>query len=509
MSSNLPTSDTADTMIDKPGVYIKTHGCQMNEYDSRKLLKILEAGYTQVGSPEEASLVIINTCSVREKPEQKLYSALGRLQELKAENPRLLVGVGGCVAQQEGQNIINKSKTVDFVFGTHNLSLVPALIDARSSGKGPQVAVDYRDEWEDLPLGLGGDSRVSAYVSISRGCNKDCSYCIVPTTRGKEVSRPIEELLREVRLLAHRGAREVILLGQTVNSYGLDLNPRISFVDLLSRVSDISGVERIRFMSPHPQEIRQDFIDFLADCPKICRHIHMPLQSGSNRILKLMNRNYKREKYLRIIETLKSRVPDVSISTDLIIGFPSETEKDFQDSMEILESVRFDSSYSFIFSPRPGTIASTSLADRTLIDEVSEDEKRERLARWQQRQNEITAENLEQWVGKTSEVLIEGASMHNPELLRGRTSQNFVVNLQTKVPKLKLGMFAAVKLTEVSRYTMKGEFLEILQRPAQAVAKSTDELIGNAENGSDSTLTSLDKITKLNMILPNEGITII
>lgn len=447
----------------KPGVFIKTNGCQMNEYDSKKLLKILEPSYREVESPLDAQLVIVNTCSVRDKPEQKLYSVLGELKELKDLNPDLLIGVGGCVAQQQGKEIVRRSGAVDFVFGTHNLSLVPTLIDARQNGESPQVAVDYRDEWEELPLGLGGETKASTFISISRGCNKNCTYCIVPITRGKEVSRPLDELLREVRIQAHRGAREIVLLGQTVNSYGRDFSPRMSFVDLLERVAEIPGVERIRFTSPHPQEIRQDFIDFLVSCPKVCRHVHMPLQSGSNRILQLMNRNYRREKYLRIVESLRSRAPDVALTTDVIVGFPGETEQDFLETLEMLEMVQFDSSYSFIFSARPGTVAEhlpgasrNESEDKAVLD---------RLYRFQERQNQITTQRLQSWQGKTVEILIDGPSSRDSSLMKGRTSQNFVVNLQTPVPHLKPGMFATVKIIDVSRYTLKGNALAISQAP--------------------------------------------
>jgi tRNA-2-methylthio-N6-dimethylallyladenosine synthase len=457
---NIPNGQKDEATLDsRQGVYIKTYGCQMNEYDSKKILKILEPTYKEVDSPESASLVILNTCSVRDKPEQKVYSLLGELSELKSQNPSLMVGVGGCVAQQEGQTIVKRSKVVDFVFGTHNLSLVPALIQNRIDGKGRQVAVDYRDEWEDLPIGLGGDTKVCALVSISRGCNKNCSYCIVPTTRGVEASRSAEEILREIRLQAHRGAREVLLLGQTVNSYGLDLSPKLSFVNLLSKISEIEGIERIRFMSPHPQEVRQDFIDFLADCPKICRHIHMPLQAGSNRILKLMNRNYRREKFLRIIESLRARVPEVAITTDLIIGFPSETEQDFQDSMDILEKVRFDNSYSFIFSERPGTGAVEMLKSGALTDDISQELKKERLAKWQLRQQEISNEILQTWLGREAEILIDGISSADSTQFKGRTSQNFMVNLTEQPAGLKMGMFAKVKIDHIARYSVRGKVI--------------------------------------------------
>lgn len=445
----------------RQGVYIRTYGCQMNEHDTQKLYKILEKEYQPVDSPDKADLVLINTCSVREKPEQKLYSVLGEMKELKSEKPGLMVGVCGCVAQQEGEAILKKGRSVDFVFGTHNLSLVPSLIQLRKSGAPPQVAVNYREDWEELPLGFadvdparhGQAKRVTAFISISRGCNKSCTYCIVPTTRGPEVSRDISEIEREVKLAVHRGSKEIVLLGQTVNSYGLDLSPRVSFVALLERISTIEGVERIRFVSPHPQEVRADFIECVSSNPKVCRHIHMPLQSGSDRILKLMNRNYRREKYLRIIEELKSRVPDIAITTDIIVGFPGETEEDFQQTLEILEIAKFDLSYSYAFSPRPGTPAAE------MPELISHEEKLRRLQVWQARQEQIQGERLQQWVGKTVDVLIDSHNKMDDRCMQGRISQNFVVNFLEPYPGLSLGAIVKAKITGKKRFTLMGELV--------------------------------------------------
>ena len=362
-----------------------------------------------------------------------------------------MVGVGGCVAQQEGDNIVKRSRVVDFVFGTHNLSLVPSLIDARKSGKEPQVAIDYREDWEDLPLGINGGNRVSAFVSISRGCNKDCTYCIVPTTRGKEVSRDPAEIEKEVRIAVYRGAKEIVLLGQTVNSYGRDLSPRIPFVDLLNKISEIDGVERIRFTSPHPQEVRQDFYELVATNPKVCRHIHMPLQSGSDRILKLMNRNYRRDKYLRIIDELRERVPDIAITTDIIVGFPGETEEDFRQTLEVMDYVQFDGSFSFVFSARPGTVAAE------MQDDLIHSEKLARLQELQRKQEQISQVRLGQWVGKQAEVLIDGPSQNDPARLCGRLSQNITVNLTEHPEELEPGSLVEVNITDKARYTLRGE----------------------------------------------------
>ena len=442
----------------RPGVYIRTFGCQMNEYDSLKLARILGDRYRSVSRPEQAQLVIINTCSVRDKPEQKLYSLLGEMRELKSGRPELMVGVGGCVAQQEGERIVQRSPVVDFVFGTHNLSLVPALIDRRREGAAPQVAVNYRDEWEELPLGFSEDFHpVSVFVSISRGCNKNCTYCIVPTTRGREVSRALDEIVREVRLAAHRGAREVVLLGQTVNSYGLDFKPRASFAGLLEAVAAVEGIERIRFTSPHPQEVRGDFIELVARNPKVCRHMHLPLQSGSDRVLKAMNRNYRRARYLKIVEDLRSRVPDLAVTTDIIVGFPGETEADFEATLEMLNLVRYDSSFSFMFSPRPGTPAAA------LPDDVPAEVKLERLHRFQRRQDEISTEQLQSWIGRPVEVLLEGPSQADPDILRGRSSQNLTVNLTRREPALQPGMVVEAVVAGAARYTLRGDFVRIIK----------------------------------------------
>lgn len=445
---------------EKKGVYIRTYGCQMNEYDTQKLYKILEKDYVAVDTPEKAALVLINTCSVRDKPEQKLYSVLGEIKEIKEVKPDMMVGVCGCVAQQEGEKIIKRGAIVDFVFGTHNLSLVPSLIQLRKKGAPPQVAVNYREEWEELPLGFadidptrnGQKQHVTAFISISRGCNKNCSYCIVPTTRGPEVSRAMSEIEREVKLAVHRGSKEIVLLGQTVNSYGLDLSPRVSFVTLLERVADIPGVERIRFTSPHPQEIRKDFIDFVSTCPKMAHHIHMPLQSGSDRILRLMNRNYRRSKYLNIIDALKSRVPDIAVTTDIIVGFPGETEEDFQQTLEVMEIVQFDQSYSYAFSARPGTAAAS------MKEFLTQEQKLDRLQVLLKHQEQIMSKRLAGWVGREVEVLVDGHNRHDERCFQGRISQNFTFNFTEPHDddRVGLGSLVRAKVLGQKRFTLFG-----------------------------------------------------
>ena len=437
------------SMNAKPGLYIRTFGCQMNEYDSSKLAKLLEEDYTLVQSPEKAGLILVNTCSVREKPEQKLYSLLGQLRPLKEQNPDLIVGVGGCVAQQEGKNIVQRSRVVDFVFGTHNLSLVPSLVKLCREGAPPQVAVDYRDEWEDLPCGLAGTNRITVPIAVSRGCNCKCSYCIVPVTRGPEISRHPDEIEREAFLAVRQGAKEVVLLGQNVNSYGGDLSPKTTFAGLLNRISLIEDLARIRFISPHPREVRRDFIDLFSENLKVCRHIHLPLQSGSNAVLRAMRRNYRREKYIEIVDELRARIPDISFTTDIIVGFPGETDGDFQETLEIMEYVQFDSSYSFMFSPRPGTPAA-AMAGR-----LPEEEKLRRLQLLQKRQEQITSARLKLWLGKNDQVLLEGPSPANENIMQGRLSQNIMVHLDKPYKGLEAGIIADIEIFEAGRHSLR------------------------------------------------------
>ncbi len=427
----------------------------MNEYDTEKLAKILESEYYRVDNPLDAELILINTCSVRDRPEQKLYSLLGELKEIKDERPSLMIGVGGCVAQQEGATILKRNKAVDFVFGTHNLSLVPSLIEKRHSLGKPQVAIDYRDEWEDLPLGFSGAGRASVPISISRGCNKNCSYCIVPTTRGREVSRSLAEIEKEVRISAHRGAKEIVLLGQTVNSWGLDLVPRLKFPYLLQKLSEIQGIERIRFVSPHPQEVRDDFIDLVVTNPKIARHIHLPLQSGSNRILKAMNRNYKKERYLDIVSALRSRVPDMGLTTDIIVGFPGETEEDFLETLELMKQVQFQNSYSYMFSPRPGTGA------EAMEDDVPHEEKLRRLQILQVEQEKMSASILSKYIGREVEILIDGPIQGAPTKLHGRSSQNISVNLEDENLPFGAGDIIKATVTGAARFSLRASVVRI------------------------------------------------
>ena len=447
---------------DKKGLWIKTFGCQMNEYDSEKVLALLSDGYRPVETPEEATVAFINTCSVRDKAEHKLYSLLGRLRDLKNDNPDLVIGVGGCVAQQEGKAIISRSPTVDFVVGTHNLSLVPSLIKQAQETKTRGVAVNYREEWEELSpqideytkdvLEFGASFR--ALVSIQRGCSKHCSFCVVPTTRGEQVSRDPAEILREIKLKVNLGAKEVLLLGQTVNSFGLDLSPRYKFEKLIRDIAEIPGVKRIRFSSPHPQEVKPEFIELYGDVAQLCPHIHLPLQSGSDRILKLMNRNYRRGRYLEIVESLRARMPGISITTDVIVGFPTETEQDFEDSLDIMRQVSYSGSFSFMYSRRPNTKAITF--DKS--DEIEISVAHERLLRLQELQDQICTKENAKWLGKTVEVLAEGSVRNLPSAKRGRIPENTLVEILEG--EAKPGDLVKIKVDYTSSRGLKGTIVE-------------------------------------------------
>ena len=467
-------SSTLAKATERVGVHIKTFGCQMNEYDSEKIFNLLSDNYKPVQLVDEAEVVIINTCSVREKGEQKLFSFLGRLAKEKKAGRELVVGVCGCVAQQEGKRIIERERSVDFVVGTHNLSLIPELLERARKGADSQVCIDYRDEWEELPSEFDSFTEVHgeesfqkdsfgsfyspprAMVAIQRGCNKHCSFCVVPTTRGKEVSRDPQEILREVKYKASAGAKEVMLLGQTVNSYGRDLSPRYPFERLVEEIASIPQIKRVRFTSPHPQDVRKGFLDLYANVAELCPHIHLPLQSGSNRILKLMNRNYNVERYIDIVNSVRERSPDIAITSDIIVGFPTETDKDFERTMEIVEQTNYSSVFSFKYSIRPNTVAKTEFGSE---DEVREDIKSTRLTTLQARQKEITHQYHSTFVGNKTEVLIEKIVLTdgNNRLLRGRNPQNILVEMGERDANTKLGDLVDVTVQSASPYSLKGE----------------------------------------------------
>lgn len=453
------------------GLFVKTYGCLMNEYDSEKVSALLKSSHRLVASAAQADTVFVNTCSVREKGEHKLFSLLGQLKELKEAKPGMVIGVGGCVAQQEGAQLVKRAPFVDFVVGTQNLSLIPSLVSGASAGRESQVAVDYREDWESLPdslqpfelehdgVSLVQPQAIRALVSIQRGCNKRCAFCVVPTTRGLEVSRSMDEILRETQRKVGMGAREVLLLGQTVNSYGRDLSPRQSFADLIKRLADIPNLERIRFTSPHPADVRPDFLDLYANTPQLCPHIHLPLQSGSDRILKLMNRSYRSERYLEIVESLLQRCPQIAFSTDVIVGFPTETEEDFQASFAMLERVRYHQVYSFKYSRRPNTVAKDQfMPDQEVDPLVAQD----RLSRLQKLQFQHSEERNAELVGQTVAVLIEGRNRVDGAQFRGRSPNNVLVEITASgegITRLRPGLTVPVHIEHATPHAVRGGLL--------------------------------------------------
>lgn len=382
-------------------LYIETLGCAMNTRDSDHMISELEKkeGYTLTDKPSEADLILINTCSVREKPERKLFSEIGQFAKLK--KPGAKIGVCGCTASHMGESIIKKAPSVDFVLGARNVSKITEVIHRP---KAVEVSIDYDDS--TYVYDIARNTGIKALLNISIGCDKKCAYCIVPHTRGKEISIPLDLLLKEAKKLVDNGVKEIMLLGQNVNNYGVRFSrehPKINFSGLLHELGKIEGLERIRFTSPHPLHMDDEFLEEFARNPKVCKSIHIPLQSGSSKVLKAMRRGYSKEWYLDRIERLKSLVPDVGISTDIIVGFPTESDEDFKDTMDVLERVRFDTLYSFIYSPRPHT-ESASWSDELMVDaKVAQ----ERLARLQARHREILSEDAKKEIGKIHYVLIE------------------------------------------------------------------------------------------------------
>ena len=436
-------------------LYIRTFGCQMNEYDSAKMADVL--GQAQAGGveptddPAQADIVLFNTCSVREKAQEKVFSDLGRLRALKRERPDLVIGVGGCVASQEGANIVSRAPYVDVVFGPQTLHRLPQLIDARRRTGRPQVDVSFPEieKFDHLP-----PARVegaSAFVSIMEGCSKYCSFCVVPYTRGEEVSRPFEDVLTEVAVLAEQGVREVTLLGQNVNAYrGATADGELAdFAMLLEYVAEIPGIGRIRYTTSHPREFSQRLIDAHGAIDALAGHVHLPVQSGSDRVLAAMKRGYSVLEYKSIVRRLRAARPDVSITSDFIVGFPGETARDFERTMALIDEVGFDGSFSFVYSPRPGTPA----AD--LADDTSASEKLERLQRLQAATDAQARRISESMVGTTQRVLVEGPSRKDPAELAARTGNNRVVNFPG-APGLA-GSMVALRIVGALPHSLRGE----------------------------------------------------
>ena len=407
-------------------LYIKTHGCQMNEYDSARMRDLLEDSHDLVPTenPEEADVLLLNTCSIREKAQEKVFHQLGRWKHLKQKNPDLIIGVGGCVASQEGEAIGKRAPYVDLVFGPQTLHRLPEMMEQRGPGGTLIVDVSFPEieKFDRLP-----EPKVdgpTAFVSIMEGCSKYCTFCVVPYTRGEEVSRPLDDVIAEIAHLAGKGVKEVNLLGQNVNAYRGDSHDGeiVDFAELLHYVAKIPGIERIRYTTSHPVEFSDALINAYADIPQLVSHLHLPVQSGSDKILAAMKRGHTALEYKSKIRHLRKIRPDISISSDFIIGFPGETEKDFADTMKLIEDIGFDVSFSFIYSARPGTPASD------LPDATSEDTKKQRLQILQARINQNAQEISRRMVGSTQTILVTGVSRKDPGQLQGRTENNRAVN---------------------------------------------------------------------------------
>jgi tRNA-2-methylthio-N6-dimethylallyladenosine synthase len=432
--------------------YIKTFGCQMNEYDSDRMADVLAAeGIVKTDSPEDADVILFNTCSVREKAQEKVFHDLGRVRLLKQSRPDIVIGVGGCVASQEGEAIVRRAPYVDVVFGPQTLHRLPQLIRERRASGRPQVDISFPEieKFDALPPARveGG----SAFVSVMEGCSKFCTYCIVPYTRGEEISRPLDDVLAEIAGLAAQGVGEVTLLGQNVNAWrgAMDDGEAADFAFLLDCVHDIPGIERIRYTTSHPREMAPRLFEAYARLPKLVSHLHLPVQSGSDRVLAAMKRGYTVLEYKSVVRKLRAARPDISLSTDFIVGFPGETEADFEATMKLIEDVGFDASFSFIYSPRPGTPAAE------LADDTPAEVKTQRLMRLQQRIEAQAQAISRAMVGTVQRILVEGASKKDAAELAGRTDNNRIVNFAGQ-PRLA-GRFIDVLITAALPHSLRGE----------------------------------------------------
>ncbi|SHH02530.1 tRNA-i(6)A37 thiotransferase enzyme MiaB [Thermosyntropha lipolytica DSM 11003] len=432
---------------------ILTYGCQMNVRDSETIAGLLEAmGYTATDEEKEADLIVFNTCSVRHSAENKVFGKVGEVIGLKRKKPELLIAFGGCMAQTPEARSILKKQGVDVIFGTHNIHELPYLLEeAYTTGK-QVIRVWEKAEGiiEDLPVRR--QSGISAFVNIMFGCDNFCSYCIVPYTRGRERSRHPDDIIREVKLLAREGYKEVTLLGQNVNSYGKGLEEKVDFADLLKMVCEVEGILRVRFTTSHPKDMSDKLIDTIAREEKMCEHVHVPLQAGSNRILKRMNRHYTREHYLALTARIRDKIPGVAITTDLIVGFPGETEDDFADTLDMVKKVRFDAAFTFMYSPRSGTKAAE------FTDQVPLEVKKARLERLNELQYGIATEINKSLEGTVQEVLVEGPSKTDKDKLTSRTRTNRIVIFSG--PGDLTGRLVNVKITEARTFSLFGELVE-------------------------------------------------
>ncbi|ADM97519.1 tRNA (N6-isopentenyl adenosine(37)-C2)-methylthiotransferase MiaB [Dickeya dadantii] len=460
-------------------LHIKTWGCQMNEYDSSKIADLLESthGYQLTEVAEEADILLLNTCSIREKAQEKVFHQLGRWKTLKDVNPNLIIGVGGCVASQEGEHIRDRAHYVDVIFGPQTLHRLPEMINHVQGTRSPIVDISFPEveKFDRLPEPRAEGP--TAFVSIMEGCNKYCTFCVVPYTRGEEVSRPVDDVLFEIAQLAAQGVREVNLLGQNVNAYrGATHNDDIcSFAELLRLVATIDGIDRIRFITSHPIEFTDDIISVYEDTPELVSFLHLPVQSGSDRVLTMMKRRHTALEYKAIIRKLRNARPAIQISSDFIVGFPGETQEDFEQTMKLIADVDFDMSFSFIYSPRPGTPA----AD--MVDDVTEAEKKQRLYILQERINQQAMQYSRRMMGSVQRILVEGTSRKSVMELSGRTENNRVVNFEG-TPDM-IGKFVDVEIVDVYPNSLRGVVvrtedqmdLRVSESPTSVIARTRKE----------------------------------
>lgn len=462
-------------------LHIKTWGCQMNEYDSSKMADLLDSthGYQLTEEAEEADVLLLNTCSIREKAQEKVFHQLGRWKNLKEKNPDLIIGVGGCVASQEGDHIRQRAPYVDIVFGPQTLHRLPEMINRLRGNRSPIVDVSFPEieKFDRLPEPRAEGP--TAFVSIMEGCNKYCTYCVVPYTRGEEVSRPADDILLEIAQLAAQGVREINLLGQNVNAYRATNHDgsECTFAELLRLVASIDGIDRLRFTTSHPIEFTDDIIAVYEDTPELVSFLHLPVQSGSDRILTMMKRAHTALEYKSLIRKIRKARPGIQISSDFIVGFPGETQEDFEQTLKLIADVEFDMSYSFVFSARPGTPA----AD--MPDDVPEEEKKQRLYILQERINQQAMQFSRRMLGTTQRILVEGLSRKSVMELSGRTENNRVVNFEG-TPDL-IGKFVDVEITDVNPNSLRGKLLRTEDEMNLRVVESPESVIARTRKEDD------------------------
>jgi len=444
--------------------FVRTYGCQMNEHDSERIAGLLAAdGLVAADSAETADIVVLNTCCIRENADDKLYGHLGHLKSLKAQRPELQIAVGGCLAQKDRELIQARAPHVDVVFGTHNLARAPELL-ARAQVEGALMEIVEEHEAYPSALPARRDHHHSAWVTIQIGCDNSCTFCIVPLVRGAEVSRRLGDIVHEVEELAADGVTEITLLGQNVNSYGRDLGAgqyRPQFADLLRAIDAVPGVQRVRYTSPHPKDLRPDTVAAMAECASVCEHLHLPLQSGSDAVLARMHRGYRAERYLQKLAAARASIDDLAVTTDIIVGFPGESDADFAQTLEVVDAAAYDSAYTFIFSPRPGTPAA-EMVDDFVAPEVAQ----ARMARLTDVVERHALERHEARVGRIEEVLVEGPSKKDPSKASGRTRQNKLVHFAADGVAARPGTYATVEITGAAPHWLRGRLVDVVAAAA-------------------------------------------